>query len=210
MAPPRTIGILIVDDHPVTRTGLRSLIESAADMRVIGESSDGREAVTMCLAVKPDVTLMDLRMPRLSGAAAVAAIRAELPAARIIILTALVDDEDSALALQAGARGFLPKDTSREELWAAIRAVDAGGRWVSPALAARLAEQAADSGLTARERETLELIVRGRSNREIADALGLSESTVKAYLKVLFEKLDVTDRTQAAALALQRGLVKLE
>ncbi len=208
MSPARAIRVLIADDHPVIRAGLASLVETAGDMQLVGEASDGQQAVALCSELRPDVTLMDLSMPRLGGADAIGALRAATPNARIIVLTALVDDQDGYRAIRAGASGFLSKDCSHKELWEAIRTVCAGGRWIPEELAQRLDEQKSEPTLTPRESEILSLVAQGLSNKAIGRSLGLTEGTVKGYLKLLLDKLAVSDRTEAAALALRRGLVR--
>lgn len=206
-----TLRVLVAEDHPVSRAGLVSLVDAASDMSVVGEAADGLAAVAMFRQHQPDVTLLDLRMPRMDGLAATAAIRQEHPAARIIVLTALQGDEDIHRALEAGARGYLLKDVSRQELLDAIRQVHNGQRWVSAAAARRLSERPADADeLTPREIEVLRHIALGERNKEIAAALGISEPSVKDYVNRIFSKLGVRDRTRAVALALGRGLVHRE
>jgi DNA-binding NarL/FixJ family response regulator len=188
-----------------------ALIESAPDMVVAGEAADGNEALDRFRALRPDVTLMDLRMPRADGRETTAAIRAEFPTARILVLTALQGDEDVYRALAAGAAGYLLKDVSRSELLDAIRAVDAGLRWIPPALAARLADRAPGlAEFTGREAEVLRHLVRGETNKEIARRLGIREASVKDYVGRIFGKLGVTERSRAVAVALGRGLVHLD
>jgi DNA-binding NarL/FixJ family response regulator len=207
----RTLRLLVVEDHPVSRAGLVALIQGASDMTVAGEAADGEEAITRFRDLRPDVTLMDLGLPRTGGLQATATIHAEFPAARIIVLTALQGDEDIHRALEAGARGYLLKDVSRAELLDAIRAVDAGRRWLPPALAARLAEREAGlEDFTPREIEVLRRIVRGDNNREIARRLEIGEASVKDYVNRIFSKLGVSDRTRAVAVALRRGFVHLD
>jgi two-component system NarL family response regulator len=187
------------------------MIERRPDMTVVGEAATGREAVAAYRAARPDVVLMDLRMPDMTGVEAIGAIRGEFPGARIIVLTTYDGDEDIYRGLQAGARAYLLKDAPRDDLLDAIRAVHAGQSRIPPAVAARLAERVlAGPELTARELEVLRGIVAGRSNKEIGAALGISEGTVKAHVNSILGKLGVADRTQAVTTALQRGIVHLD
>src|SRR6185503_13038537 len=204
------IRILVVDDHFVVRMGLTTLINTQSDMTVVGEATNGKQAVELFRAEKPDVTLMDLRMPEMNGVAAITAIRAEFPDARIIVLSTYDGDEDIYRAFQAGARAYLLKDMHHDELVNAIRAVHQGQRFIPPAIANRLAERMPRSELTARELDVLRLIVKGMSNKEIASALRITEGTVKIHVNNLLAKLGVSDRTKAATTALQRGIVYLE
>jgi two-component system NarL family response regulator len=203
------IRIIVVDDQAVVRQGFVSLISTVADMRVIAEGTNGREAVALYREHRPDVVLMDLRMPEMGGVEAIAAIRREFSDAKVIVLTTYDGDEDIYRSLQAGAQGYLLKDMFFDELESAIRAVHAGGRKIPGVVAERLAGRMGGSDLTGRELEVLELIVRGRSNKEIGAALGISEATVKSHINSILGKLGVTDRTQAATTALQRGIVHL-
>jgi DNA-binding NarL/FixJ family response regulator len=204
------IRILVVDDHVVVRQGLVALLNMAEDMKVVGEASDGQEAIDAHRRHKPDVTLMDLRLPKLGGADAITLIRRETPAARIIVLTTFDGDEDIFRALQAGAKGYLLKGSDADELMSAIRSVYAGKSRIPAAVAEKLAERMGGPALTAREIEVLKRIVAGRSNKEIASDLFISEATVKTHINSLLSKLGVTDRTQAATTALQRGIVHLD
>lgn len=203
------IRLLLVDDHLVVRIGLRSLVEVQPDMVVAGEAAGGKEAVALFAKLKPDITLMDLRMPDLNGTAATTTIRHTFPGARVLVLTTFDSDEDIYRALEAGAAGFLLKDTSGETLLKTIREVHAGTYRLPPAIATRLTQRQAAPELSPRELEVLHLIVKGRSNKEIGSDLGLAENTVKNHVKMIFEKLKVADRTQAATTALQRGLARL-
>ncbi len=203
------ISIMVVDDQAVVRQGFVSLLNTVADMAVVAEATNGREAVERYREHKPDVVLMDLRMPVMGGADAIAALRREFPGARVIVLTTFDGDEDIYRSLQAGAQGYLLKDMFFEELEDAIRTVHAGGRRIPGVVAERLAGRMAGSDLTARELEVLELIVRGMSNKAIASALGISEATVKSHMNSILSKLDAEDRTQAATKAIQRGIVHL-
>jgi two-component system NarL family response regulator len=179
-------------------------------MVVVAEAATGQQAVELFAEHQPDVTLVDLRMPGMSGAQTIAAIRQEFPEARMIVLTTYDGDEDIYRALQAGARAYLLKSVGRDEFLEAVRAVDDGGYRIPPAVAARLAERLPRSELTSRELEVLELIVKGMSNREIALALAISEHTVKNHINNILSKLAVADRTQAATAALQRGIVQFD
>jgi DNA-binding NarL/FixJ family response regulator len=209
MASGGEIRIIVVDDQAVVRQGFVSLISTVADMRVIAQGTNGREAVALYREHRPDVVLMDLRMPEMGGVEAISTIRREFPDAKVIVLTTYDGDEDIYRSLQAGAQGYLLKDMFFDELESAIRAVHAGGRKIPGVVAERLAERMGGSDLTGRELEVLELIVRGRSNKEIGAALGISEATVKSHINSILGKLGVTDRTQAATTALQRGIVHL-
>ena len=203
------IRIIVVDDQAVVRQGFVALINTVPDMEVIAEGTNGREAVELYRRHAPDVLLTDLRMPVMGGVEAIAAIRREWPRARVIVLTAFDGDEDIYRSLRAGAQGYLLKDMFFEELESAIRTVHAGGRRIPGVVAERLAERVGGSDLTGRELEVLRLIVAGRSNKEIGSDLRISEATVKSHVNSILSKLGVTDRTQAATTALQRGLVHL-
>ena len=204
------IRIMVIDDQAVVRQGFVSLINTVADMVVIAEGTNGQQAIELFRQHQPDITLMDLRMPVISGVDAIARIRQEFPGARIIVLTTYDGDEDIYRSLQAGAQGYLLKDMFFEELERAIRRVHAGSRLIPGPVAERLAERMSGSDLTGRELEVLEQIARGRSNKEIAGLLNISEATVKSHINNLLSKLGVTDRTQAATTALQRGLVHFD
>ncbi len=203
------IRIIVIDDQAVVRQGFVSLINTVPDMSVVAEGTNGQQAVELYREHQPDIVLMDLRMPVMGGVEAIKAIKREFPAARLIVLTTFDGDEDIYRSLQAGAQGYLLKDMFFEELEAAIRAVRAGGRRIPGVVAERLAERVGGSDLTARELEVLGQIVRGRSNKEIAAAFGISEATVKSHINSILSKLGVADRTQAATTALQRGIVHL-
>jgi two-component system NarL family response regulator len=200
----------MVDDHLVVRMGLRSMIDSQEDMVVVGEAANGRETIDLFRKLLPDIVLMDLRMPDLGGVDATIAICGEFPAARVIVLTTYDGDENIYRALQAGARAYLLKDIPREEFLAAIRAVHTGQYCIPPAVAARLASRVPACELSSREVEVLHLIVEGLSNKEIASALSITESTVKNHVNSILGKLKVNDRTQAATTALRRGIVMLD
>ncbi len=203
------IRIMVVEDHHVVRQGLVALLNTVPDMRVVAEGADGKQAVDLFRQHEPDVTLMDLRMPIMSGVDAVIEIRRNFPAARIIVLTTFDGDEDIYRALQAGARAYLLKGMFGDELMDAIRAVHAGKSRIPPAVAERLASRMGSPGLTARELDVLKLIVAGKSNKEIGEQLHISEATVKTHINNILSKLGVTDRTQATTAALQRGIVHL-
>lgn len=203
------IRVMVVDDQAVVRQGLVALINTVADMTVVAEATNGQEAVEQYGAHQPDVTLMDLRMPVVGGVEAIGRIRRQFPGARIIVLTTFDGDEDIYRSLQAGAQGYLLKDMFFDELEEAVRKVHAGSRRIPTAVAEKLAERMSGSDLTARELEVLEEIVRGRSNKEIGSLLNISEATVKSHINNILSKLGVSDRTQAATTALQRGIVHL-
>jgi DNA-binding NarL/FixJ family response regulator len=208
-ASSNEIRIMVIDDQAVVRQGFVALINTVPGMAVIAEGSNGQEAIELFRRHQPDITLMDLRMPVLGGVEAIARIRREFTSARIIVLTTYDGDEDIYRSLQAGAQGYLLKDMFFEELEDAIRKVHAGARRLPTVVAERLAERMTGSDLTGRELEVLEEIVRGRSNKEIAAALKISEATVKSHINNILSKLGVNDRTQAATTALQRGIVHL-
>lgn len=201
------LTILISDDHAVVREGLAAMLSRRAEMQVVAEASNGLHAVELALKHKPDVLLMDLRMPQMGGVEAIRTIRAEWPDARVIVLTTYDGDEDIYRALQAGAKGYLLKDTPREELLEAIRAVHAGRKHIPPEVAAKLAERLTSETLTEREQEVLQLIVAGQSNKEIGASLNITEGTVKVHVNSLLGKLGVSDRTQAVTEALRRWRV---
>jgi two-component system NarL family response regulator len=203
------IRILVVEDHHVVRQGLVALINSVDDMEVVGEAADGRKGVDLHKQHSPDITIMDLRLPVLGGVEAIQEIRRQSPQARVIVLTTFDGDENIYRALQAGARGYLLKDMFGDELMDAIRVVHAGKTRIPPVVAQRLAERMAGQELTARELDVLRLIVAGKSNKEIGNDLHISEATVKTHINNLLGKLGVSDRTQAATSAIQRGIVQL-
>lgn len=203
------IRILVADDHSVVREGLVSLIKRKADMSVIGEASNGREAVDLWKEHRPDVTLLDLRMPELDGVGAIKEIRAMDDAAHIVVLTTFDGDEDIYRAIKAGAKAYLLKDTAREALMDCIRRVHAGETCIPPMLAAKLAERVSGDALSEREIEVLKMMAQGKSNKEIGSALFISEGTVKSHGKSIFAKLNVISRTEAVASATRRGLIQL-
>ena len=204
------IRIMVVDDHHIVRQGLVALLNTVADMSVVAEASNGQEAVDLFKLHQPDVTLMDLRLPVLGGVEALTRIRQHNPAGRVIVLTTFDGDEDIYRALQAGARGYLLKGMLGEELLDAIRAVHAGRSRIPSAIAERLVSRVSGQELTGRELEVLKLIVAGKSNKEIASSLTVAEATIKTHINSILGKLNVSDRTQAATTAIQRGLVHLE
>jgi two-component system NarL family response regulator len=201
------IRVLIADDHPLVRRGLAAIINMEDDAIVVGEAGNGEEAVEQWRRLRPDVTLMDLRMPKVEGVQAIRRIRAEDPAAGIIVLTTFDHDEDIYAGLRAGAKAYLLKDVQPEELFRCIRAVHAGEAYLQPRVAAKLAQRVQEDPLTEREVQILKLLAQGKSNRAIGQALFITESTVKSHLKSLFVKLDVTSRAEAIALAARRGLI---
>lgn len=204
------IRVLVVEDHHVVRQGLVSLLQVIEGMEVVGEAADGAEAIARFRELQPDVTLMDLRLPRMSGVDAILRIRSESPQARFIVLTTYDGDEDIYRALKAGARAYLLKGMTTDELVAAIRTVHAGKSHIPPAIAEKLAERMGTEDLTVRELDVLEQIVQGKSNKEIGTELEISEATVKTHINSLLSKLGVTDRTQAATAAIRRGIVPFE
>jgi DNA-binding NarL/FixJ family response regulator len=207
---PEKIRVLVVDDHKVVRVGIRTMISHESDMEVVAEASDGPSALAAHAAHKPDVTLMDLRMPDISGAALITEIRKTAPAAKFIILTSYDAEEDVFRAISAGAHGYLLKGTFPEGiLEEAIRTVHAGRRVIPAAVAARLAQRLAVPPLTPREIAVLELVAKGLSNREIGAALSTRPGTIKTHLERVYAKLGVGDRTAAALMAIERGLISL-
>jgi DNA-binding NarL/FixJ family response regulator len=204
------IRIMIVEDHHIVRQGFVALLRMVEDFRVVAEASNGEQALALFREHQPDVTLMDLRLPGMSGVDTIKEIRKEFPSARIIVLTTFDGDEDIFRALQAGARSYLLKGMEGDELIEAIRTVHRGKSSLPAAVAGRLAERLAGPTLTERETDVLKLIVTGKSNKEIGAALFISEATVKTHINNLLGKLGVSDRTQAATTALQRGIVHLD
>jgi DNA-binding NarL/FixJ family response regulator len=204
------IQIMVVDDHHIVRQGLVALIGTLPDMKVVAQASNGSEAVDLYRAHRPDITLMDLRLPKQNGVEAITHIREEFPSARIIVLTTFDGDEDIYRALQAGAKGYLLKGMNADELTDAIRTVHGGKSRIPAVVAERLAERMGGPSLTGRELDVLKRIVGGRSNKEIASDLFISEATVKTHINSILSKLGVNDRTQAATTALQRGIVHLD
>lgn len=209
MGQVKPIRVLIVDDHPVVRTGLALMLKYEPDMAAIAEASHGLEAVQRFREHQPDVTLMDLRMPEMDGVAAISAIRAEFGEARIILLTTYDGDEEIYQGLRTGAKGYLLKDASCEELLAAIRAVHEGRSHIPAAVGAKLVERMGNPELSDREREVVQLIAKGMNNQEIALALNITEGTVKFHVNNILSKFQVHDRTQAVIVALKRGIASL-
>jgi two-component system, NarL family, response regulator len=203
------ISVLSVDDHPLLREGVATLIATQADMRLVAEASNGHEAVEAFRRHSPDVTLMDLQMPQMSGIDAMIVIRSEYPDARIIVLTTYAGDALARRALQAGAHAYVLKSLVRKDLLNTIRTVHAGHRRVDPEIAAQLAEHTADDVLTPREIEVLAQIAAGNSNKRIADRLAITEETVKGHVRNILSKLGADDRTHAVTSALRRGIIEL-
>jgi DNA-binding NarL/FixJ family response regulator len=209
MSQDHKIDVLVVDDHPIMRMGVCAIIDARADMRVCAQAGSGDEAVAMFKKHRPDVTLMDLRLPGMSGLDALRTIRQEDAHAKCVVLTTYEGDEDIHQALTAGALGYLIKGMSHDTLVDAVRRVHSGGRFLPPPIVRSLADRTPNSDLSPREREVLTLMVHGKSNREIAGQLGITEATVKCHVSVILMRLEVHDRTQAVIAALQRGLEHL-
>jgi DNA-binding NarL/FixJ family response regulator len=203
------IRILAVDDHPIVREGIAGLIAIQQDMILVGEASDGREAIQQFRKHRPDVTLMDLQMPEMNGLDALIAIRNEFPDARIIVLTTYKSDVQIIRALKAGAQGYLLKNALHKELMASIRAAHMGKKTLSPEASLQIAEHAMDDALTPAEISVLRLIAAGKSNKEIADDLSTTEESVKSRVKSILSKLGANDRTHATMIALKRGIIEL-
>jgi DNA-binding NarL/FixJ family response regulator len=210
LVPAAKSTVLVVDDHALLRTGVANIINQERDLQVVAEAGNGVEAVEAWERHRPDVTLLDLRMPVMEGVEAVRQIRDRDPRARVIVLTTYDTDEEISRALKAGAKAYVLKDISADELISCIREVLAGKTYLAPAAAAKLAEGVTRVQLTPRELATLQLMADGKANKEIANELGISERTVKTHLGHLFEKLGVTSRTEAIGVATRRGLVRLE
>lgn len=204
-----SIRVLAVDDHPVLREGIAAILEAQPDIELAGEASNGKEAIELFRRLRPDVTLMDLQMPDMSGVEAIAAIRQEFPACRIIVLTSFGGDRLALDAIKAGAVGFLLKGALRRELLDTIRSVHAGRRHIQSEIAQEIALHAAEDRLSDRERVVLGLVAAGKANKQIARELSISEDTVKMNLKNIFSKLGVDDRTRAVTIAIKRGIIEI-
>lgn len=201
--------VMIVDDHPLMRVGVAAIINARTDMEVVAQAGTAEEAIAQHRRHLPDVTLMDLRLPGASGVSAIREIRRTQPAARFVVLTTYEGDEDIHQALESGAQGYIIKGMQHETLIHALKRVHAGRRFLPPPVAEALQSRTPDANLSPREREVLQLLVQGKSNKEIARQLGIAEATVKCHFRVIFMRMGVTDRTQAIVSALQRGLVHL-
>jgi DNA-binding NarL/FixJ family response regulator len=204
------IRILVVDDHALLRDGITALIADEPDMEVVGEASNGREGIERFKTHRPDITLMDLQMPQVSGLEAILAIRRESPEARVIVLTTYTGDVQTVRALQAGARAYILKNLLHQDLLDTIRTVHAGRKWMSPEIAADVADHSMDDVLTAAEVEVLRLISQGCGNKEIAARLSVTEHSVKSRVKSILAKLEANDRTHAAMIGLKRGIIELQ
>ena len=209
MPEPHTIRVLVVDDHPIMRSGLRGEIDAQPDMQVVAEASDGNEAIGLFRLHRPDVTLMDVRMPSLGGIEAIEILRKEFPNARFVILTTAAGDIIALRAFKAGAVGYLLKNLLRTELIDTIRLVHSGRRRIPPDIAREMAEHAADDSLSQRELDVLRAVSQGQANKIIASELGISENTVKNHVKSILSKLDASDRTDAAIIAIRRGYIEM-
>lgn len=203
------IRVLTVDDHPMLREGIAAVLAVETDLELVGEASNGREAIEQFRTHRPDITLMDLQMPLMGGTEAIAAIRDEFPDARIIVLTTYAGDAQAVRAFKAGASGYMLKNMVRKELVETIRSVHSGKKRIPPEVAMGMAEHHADDALTEREIEVLKLVAAGNANKVIADRLSISEETVKAHMRNILSKLDANDRTHAVTIALRRGIIEI-
>jgi DNA-binding NarL/FixJ family response regulator len=203
------IRILTVDDHPLLRKGISALVNAEADLKLVAEASNGKEAIVAFRSHQPDITLMDLQMPEMDGLEAIEAIRTEFPGARIIVLTTYSGDTQVLRALKAGARGYILKGYVHKELLDTIRAVHAGQKRIPPEIAAELADHATDDALTVREIDVLRLIADGNANKQIADHLSIGEATVKSHVTNILSKLGANDRAHAVTIGLKRGIIEL-
>ncbi len=208
------VRLMITDDHPVVRAGLRGMLSGEPDFEVVGEATNGKEALALIGELRPDVVLMDLRMPEMDGVTAISHIKAEYPETQILVLTTYESDADILRAIETGATGYLLKDAPREDLFGAIRLAAEGKSPLAPTVATRIMQRmrgdAEEEALSTREIEVLELVERGTSNKEIAKQLWVSETTVKSHMLHIFDKLDVTDRTAAVTESLRRGILRLD
>ena len=204
-----TISVLVVDDHPIMREGIRTVLSYAPVMVVVGEAADGESAIEQFRALRPDVTLMDLQMPNMTGVEAIEIIREEFPGAAIVVLSTFKTDVQAVRALRAGARGYLLKDTLSSDLTKTIRAVHAGRRYVTSAIAAEIAAHVEVETLTEREIAVLKVVAAGNTNRDVADMLAISLETVKQHMKNIASKLGTRDRAHAVAIAIKRGIIEL-
>jgi two-component system NarL family response regulator len=209
LKPAGPIRVLIADDHPVVRDGLAAILDCESDITVIGQASDGFEAVELHRALRPDVTLVDMAMPRMDGPQVIAAVRKECPQARFVVLTVYSGEEDIHRAFQAGAQAYLLKDAPEKEILETLRAVHQGARRIPPFIAERLAEHLVEPELTQREMEVLHLLAQGRTGDEMARCLGITPRTVKAHVNAILSKLEAKNRVQAISIALRRGLIHL-
>lgn len=209
MTADKAIRLMVVDDHPVVRRGIALLLSTEPDLQLVAEADNGRQAIEQFRAHRPDVTLMDLQMPEMSGVDALSAIRGEFPDAKVVVLTTYAGDVQALRALQAGARAYTLKTTLDRELLDTIRAVHSGKKFVSPDVSYELAEHVSDDPLTETEISVLQLIAEGKANKEIARALSSSEATVKWQVRTILSKLGVQDRTHAAMIGLKRGIIEL-